>query len=92
LIPRAPNLGLGRIGRRHCASLSHCAIGFGWHTSPLDEYPHLLNTLHDITGRGAGFKSLADTWADTTTPHGRLMLAVLGGLAEFEKRTDQGQD
>src|SRR5882757_10063332 len=33
----------------------------------------LLNTLDDITKRGAGFKSLADTWADTTTPHGRLM-------------------
>ena len=28
---------------------------------------------------------LADTWADTTTPHGRLMLTVLGGLAEFER-------
>jgi DNA invertase Pin-like site-specific DNA recombinase len=25
------------------------------------------------------------TWADTTTPHGRLMLTVLGGLAEFER-------
>ena len=24
-------------------------------------------------------------WADTTTPHGRLMLTVLGGLAEFER-------
>ena len=32
----------------------------------------------------AGFKSLADTWADTTTSHGKLMLTVLGGLAEFE--------
>jgi DNA invertase Pin-like site-specific DNA recombinase len=29
--------------------------------------------------------SLKDTWADTTTPHGRLMLTVLGGLAEFER-------
>jgi DNA invertase Pin-like site-specific DNA recombinase len=28
---------------------------------------------------------LPDTWADTTTPHGRLMLTVLGGLAEFER-------
>ena len=26
-----------------------------------------------------------DAWADTTTPHGRLMLTVLGGLAEFER-------
>ena len=31
------------------------------------------------------FKSLHDCWADTTTPHGRLMLTVLGGLAEFER-------
>ena len=27
----------------------------------------LLNTLDEIAKRGAGFKSLADTWADTTT-------------------------
>ena len=45
----------------------------------------LLNALDGITKRGAGFKSLADSWADTTTPHGRLMLTVLGGLAEFER-------
>src|SRR5262249_29832596 len=45
----------------------------------------LLNTLATITDKGAGFKSLGDTWADTTTPHGRLMLTVLGGLAEFER-------
>ena len=37
-----------------------------------------------------------DPWADTTTPHGRLMLTVLGGLAEFEReliraRTDEGR-
>jgi hypothetical protein len=44
-----------------------------------------LNTLAAITGKKAGFKSLGDTWADTTTPHGRLMLTVLGGLAEFER-------
>jgi DNA invertase Pin-like site-specific DNA recombinase len=45
----------------------------------------LLNVLAAVAERGAGFKSLADTWADTTTPHGRLMLTVLGGLAEFER-------
>ena len=48
------------------------------------------------TKAGAGFKSLKDTWADTTTPHGRLMLTVLGSLAEFEgelirARTDDGR-
>jgi DNA invertase Pin-like site-specific DNA recombinase len=56
----------------------------------------LLNTLDAIGEAGAGFKSLADAWADTTTPHGRLMLTVLGGLAEFERhliraRTDEGR-
>ena len=45
----------------------------------------LLNTLATITGKGAGFRSLHDTWADTTTAHGRLMLTVLGGLAEVER-------
>jgi DNA invertase Pin-like site-specific DNA recombinase len=57
----------------------------------------LLNVLAEITARGAGFKSLHDTWADTTTPHGRLMLTVLGGLAEFEReliraRTGAGRE
>ena len=56
----------------------------------------LLNVLDAVGKAGAGFKSLADTWADTTTPHGRLMLTVLGGLAEFERelikaRTDEGR-
>jgi DNA invertase Pin-like site-specific DNA recombinase len=56
----------------------------------------LLNTLGDITDRKAGFRSLHDAWADTTTPHGRLMLTVLGGLAEFERelikaRTSEGR-
>jgi DNA invertase Pin-like site-specific DNA recombinase len=56
----------------------------------------LLNTLDAIGKAGAGFRSLADAWADTTTPHGRLMLTVLGGLAEFEReliraRTSEGR-
>jgi DNA invertase Pin-like site-specific DNA recombinase len=54
----------------------------------------LLNPLGTIAEKGAGFKSLRDTWADTTTAHGRLMLTVLGGLAEFEReltRTQTGE-
>jgi DNA invertase Pin-like site-specific DNA recombinase len=43
----------------------------------------LLNTLATIADRKAGFRSLGDTWADTTSAHGRLMLTVLAGLAEF---------
>lgn len=57
----------------------------------------LLNTLAAVAQKGAGFRSLRDTWADTTTPHGRLMLTVLGGLAEFERelirtRTGEGRE
>lgn len=56
----------------------------------------LLNTLAAIGEAGAGFRSLGDQWADTTTAHGRLMLTVLGGLAEFERdlirtRTGEGR-
>ena len=56
----------------------------------------LLNIVDAIAKAGAGFRSLADAWADTTTPHGRLMLTVLGGLAEFEReliraRTGEGR-
>ena len=57
----------------------------------------LLNTLATIAAREAGFRSLGDAWADTTTAHGRLMLTVLGGLAEFERelirvRTGEGRE
>ena len=57
----------------------------------------LLNTLAAITGKKAGFRSLGDAWADTTTAHGRLMLSVSGGLAEFERdlirsRTSEGRE
>ena len=56
----------------------------------------LLNTLATIADRKAGFSSLGDQWADTTTAHGRLMLTVLVGLAEFERelikvRTTEGR-
>ncbi len=52
--------------------------------------------LAAIAERGAGFRSLADAWADTTAPRGRLMETVLGGLAEFERslflaRTGEGR-
>src|SRR5581483_6583608 len=57
----------------------------------------LLNTIAAIADKWAGFRSLGDAWADTTTPHGRLMLTVLGGLAEVEReliraRTSEGRE
>ena len=66
----------------------------------LDRLPRstrdLLNILDDIAKRGAGFKSLHDAWADTTSAHGRLMVTILAGLAEFERelilaRTSDGR-
>jgi DNA invertase Pin-like site-specific DNA recombinase len=56
----------------------------------------LLNVLADVAAAGAAFRSLADAWADTTTPHGRMLLTFLGGIAEFERelikaRTSEGR-
>jgi DNA invertase Pin-like site-specific DNA recombinase len=56
----------------------------------------LLNVFDAVGKAGAGLRSLADAWADTTTPHGKLMITILGGLAEFElslilARTSEGR-
>jgi DNA invertase Pin-like site-specific DNA recombinase len=56
----------------------------------------LLNILATIAEKRGGFRSLGDTWADRTTAHGRRMLTVLGGVAEFEReliraRTSEGR-
>jgi DNA invertase Pin-like site-specific DNA recombinase len=50
----------------------------------------LLNILHQLAERGVSFKSLADNWADTTTPHGRLLVTMLGGIADFERELIRG--
>jgi DNA invertase Pin-like site-specific DNA recombinase len=57
----------------------------------------LLNLMKDLSDRQVSFLSLSERWADTTTPTGRLILTVLGGLAEFEKelikaRTSEGRE
>ena len=57
----------------------------------------LLDIVHLIETRGAKLKALTDSWADTTTPTGKLILTVLGGLAEFERsliaeRTAEGRE
>src|SRR6267142_2495407 len=56
----------------------------------------LLNILAEVSAKGAKFKSISDAWADTTTPHGELMITVLAGLATFERhliksRTGEGR-
>ncbi|UGY16721.1 recombinase family protein [Bradyrhizobium septentrionale] len=56
----------------------------------------LLRIIDRIRTIGADFRSPGDAWADTTTPHGRLMLVILSGIAEFERelilqRTSEGR-
>lgn len=55
----------------------------------------LHNILHDLGSAGCGFVSLGEAWCDTTTDVGRLMLTIMGGIAEFErglirKRCEEG--
>jgi Resolvase, N terminal domain len=38
----------------------------------------LHNILHELAEIGADFVSLRETWCDTTTPAGRLMITVMG--------------
>jgi DNA invertase Pin-like site-specific DNA recombinase len=45
----------------------------------------LQNILHDLREKGCGFVSLGESWCDTTTDVGRLMLTIMGGIAEFER-------
>jgi len=81
-------------------ALDHLAAGDVLLVTRLDRLARstldLLHTLKAVADKGAGFRSVADAWADTTTAHGRLMLTVLGGLAEFERelikaRTGEGR-
>jgi DNA invertase Pin-like site-specific DNA recombinase len=56
----------------------------------------LLNVLAAVADKAAGFRSIADPMIDTTSPHGKLILAVLGALSEFERsmilaRTSEGR-
>jgi len=56
----------------------------------------LFAIVKRITDAGGQFRSLAEPWADTATSTGRLMLAVLGGLADVERdlirtRTAEGR-
>jgi DNA invertase Pin-like site-specific DNA recombinase len=56
----------------------------------------LFAIVKQIVDAKAQFRSLAEPWADTGTSTGRLMLAVLGGLADVERdlirtRTAEGR-
>jgi DNA invertase Pin-like site-specific DNA recombinase len=56
----------------------------------------LLNTIAMITEKNAGFRVLDNPAMDTTSAHGRLLLNILGSIAEFERelirsRTGEGR-
>jgi DNA invertase Pin-like site-specific DNA recombinase len=56
----------------------------------------LFAIVKQIVDAGGQFRSLAEPWADTATSTGRLMIAVLGGLADVERdfirtRTAEGR-
>jgi len=44
-----------------------------------------LRIVQAVRRAGASFKSLHETWADSTSMHGRMFLTILAGLAEFER-------
>lgn len=48
---------------------------------------HLINTVHDLTGRGVGLKVLTGHGAaiDTTTAAGKLVFGIFAALSEFER-------
>src|SRR5947199_1023897 len=57
----------------------------------------LFAIVKAIVDKKAQFRSLAEPWADTSTSTGRLMIAVLGGLADVERdlirtRTSEGRE
>ena len=56
----------------------------------------LLRIAETIEETNAGLQSIAEPWADTTTPAGRMVLTVFGGIAAFERsliaaRTEEGR-
>lgn len=55
----------------------------------LDRLARSTKDLLDITEKlkeaGAGLRSLAEPWADTTSPAGRMVLTVFADIAEFER-------
>lgn len=55
----------------------------------------LFAIVDQIKSKGADIKSLKETWLDTTTPQGALMMTIFAGLSQFEadltaQRTREG--
>lgn len=46
---------------------------------------NLLDIAERIKAAGADFRSLAEPWADTSSPAGKMILTVFAGIADFER-------
>lgn len=45
----------------------------------------LFNTVDFFKSKSVSLVSLTESWMDTTTSHGQLILTIMAGLAEFER-------
>ncbi len=50
---------------------------------------NLLELCETINAAGAGLRSIGEPWADTTSPAGKMVLTVFGGIAEAGTLADQ---
>ncbi len=80
--------------------IDHLRVGDVVTVTRLDRLARSTRDLLEIAERlqelGAGLRSLAEPWADTTSPAGRMVLTVFAGIAEFERaliaeRTSSGR-
>src|ERR1044072_9266615 len=51
----------------------------------------LHNILHELESLSCGFVSLGESWCDTTSDVGVLVLTIMGGIAEFERKLIRGR-
>jgi DNA invertase Pin-like site-specific DNA recombinase len=51
----------------------------------------LHNILHELENFSCGFVSLGESWCDTTSDVGVLVLTIMGGIAEFERKLIRGR-
>ncbi len=72
-----------------CRALYHLEAGDVFLVERLDRLARstfdLFAIVKQIVDAGGQFRSLAEPWPDTSTSTGRLMIAVLGGLADVER-------
>jgi DNA invertase Pin-like site-specific DNA recombinase len=51
----------------------------------------LANVMHELDENGCRFVSLGESWCDTTTDVGKLVMTIMGGIAEFERKLVQSR-